>query len=183
MRISLYTLVLGLSLILLTPASLAEVVNINKADAATLQQHLKGIGPVKSKAIVDYRTKHGSYKSLDDLLEVPGVGPSLLEKNKKNLSLTRGVSKPSATQRSTSQKANSQSSTAHGDSKESTSKSKQTSTYSSKDTTKERRSTASSKSDTKDKKDSTTKKTKASKTTSNKPSTQRKSTSDSKEKK
>ncbi|MEN8129561.1 MAG: helix-hairpin-helix domain-containing protein [Pseudomonadota bacterium] len=96
MKAQLRYLILGLFLLFAAPALLAEVVNINKADAETLQQHLQGIGPVKSKAIVDYRKKHGAFKNLDELLKVEGMGPGILKKNKKNLSLTKGVSKTTA---------------------------------------------------------------------------------------
>ena len=48
-------------------------VNINTADAATLEQ-LKGIGPAKAKAIVDYRKQHGNFSSAADLAKVPGIG-------------------------------------------------------------------------------------------------------------
>lgn len=97
MKAKLQYLILGLFLLFAAPTLLAEVVNINKADAETLQQNLQGIGSVKSKAIVDYRKKHGTYKNLDELLKVEGIGPKTLEKNKKNLSLTKGVSKPTTT--------------------------------------------------------------------------------------
>lgn len=94
-----YLLILGLSLLLAVPAVFAEVVNINKVDVATLQQYIKGIDPVKSEAIVDYLKKHSSFKNLEELLKAEGVGPSLLEKNKRNLSLSKGVSKTSIAQK------------------------------------------------------------------------------------
>ena len=75
---------------------MAEVVNINKANAEALQQNLQGVGAVKSKSIVDYRKKNGPFKSLDDLKDVPGMGEELIKKNKKNMSTTRGLSKAKA---------------------------------------------------------------------------------------
>ncbi|MGN6083362.1 ComEA family DNA-binding protein [Trinickia sp.] len=52
----------------------AGPVDVNTADQATLQT-LKGIGPVKSKAIVDERTAHGPFKNADDLARrVTGLG-------------------------------------------------------------------------------------------------------------
>ncbi len=64
---------------------MADVVNINKADTAALQANLDGIGPVKAKAIVKYRKKHGSFKSVNDLGNVPGIGRETMLKNKKSV--------------------------------------------------------------------------------------------------
>lgn len=72
-------------------AAAAEVVNINKASAAAIQQNLVGIGPIKAEAIVSYRKKNGKFKSLDDLQNVTGLGPALIKKNKRYLSMTKGV--------------------------------------------------------------------------------------------
>ena len=47
-------------------------VNINTASEAEFEA-LKGIGPAKAKAIVDYRNQHGHFKSIDDLEKVSGV--------------------------------------------------------------------------------------------------------------
>jgi competence protein ComEA len=66
------------------------VVNLNKADANTLQYYLTGIGAVRSKAIIDYRSEHGAFKSVDDLLKVTGIGKATLSGIKSNLSLSRG---------------------------------------------------------------------------------------------
>jgi len=69
----------------------AEIVNLNKASAAAIQQNLVGIGPIKAEAIVSYRKKNGKFKSLDDLQNVTGIGPALVKKNKRYLSLSKGV--------------------------------------------------------------------------------------------
>jgi len=44
-------------------------VNINNASVSSLAK-VKGIGRKTAKAIVNYRTKNGAFKSLDDLLKV-----------------------------------------------------------------------------------------------------------------
>jgi len=72
-------------------ASAAELVNLNKATAAAIQQNLVGIGPIKAEAIVSYRKKNGKFKSLDDLQNVTGIGPALIKKNKRYLSLSKGA--------------------------------------------------------------------------------------------
>ncbi|MGH2788661.1 MAG: helix-hairpin-helix domain-containing protein [Actinomycetota bacterium] len=53
-------------------------VDINSADVVALEQ-IPGIGPVKAQAIVEYRTQIGSFESIDQLLEVTGIGPATLE--------------------------------------------------------------------------------------------------------
>ena len=55
-----------------------QPVDINTATAEELQQ-LMGIGPVLAQAIVDYREEHGPFESVDELLEVSGIGEAKLE--------------------------------------------------------------------------------------------------------
>ncbi|EJO93863.1 ComEA family DNA-binding protein [Ectopseudomonas hydrolytica] len=62
-------------------------INLNTADAATLQKELAGIGATKAQAIVAYREEHGNFASVDELLEVKGIGPATLEKNRDKLSV------------------------------------------------------------------------------------------------
>ena len=57
----------------------AEPININTATAEELDEMLPGIGPTKANTIILYREKHGPFKTLKDLDEVPGIGPKLLE--------------------------------------------------------------------------------------------------------
>ena len=59
--------------------SFAGPVNVNTADAETISAELKGIGLAKAQAIVDYRSKHGPFKSADDLTLVRGIGESTLD--------------------------------------------------------------------------------------------------------
>jgi competence protein ComEA len=61
-------------------------VELNTASEKELSQ-LKGIGATKAKEIVAYRQAHGCFKSLDELLQVKGIGEKTLEKNRANLSL------------------------------------------------------------------------------------------------
>ena len=62
-------------------------VNINTADAATLAEGLNGVGIKKAQAIVDYRKKHGAFKSINDLANVKGMSDKLIEKNKDVITL------------------------------------------------------------------------------------------------
>jgi competence protein ComEA len=59
--------------------------NLNKADAATLQRELSGIGEAKAKAIVAYRESNGPFASVDELLEVKGIGKAILDMNREKL--------------------------------------------------------------------------------------------------
>lgn len=70
------------------PASTASLapLNINVADATALQG-LRGIGAVKAQAIVDHRQAHGAFASVDELLEVKGIGKALLQRNRDRLSV------------------------------------------------------------------------------------------------
>ena len=60
-------------------------INLNGADASTLQRELSGIGEAKAKAIVAYRESNGSFASVDELLEVKGIGKAILDKNREKL--------------------------------------------------------------------------------------------------
>lgn len=68
-------------------ATQAATINLNTADAETLTRELAGIGKAKAKAIVDHRETYGPFSSVDDLLEVKGIGAAILEKNRAKLSL------------------------------------------------------------------------------------------------
>ena len=55
-----------------------EVINVNTADVYDLDR-LPGIGPAKAEAILAYREEHGPFQSVDQLLEVSGIGEVTLE--------------------------------------------------------------------------------------------------------
>lgn len=61
------------------PAMAADgKVNINTATVEELQT-LSGIGEVKAERIVAYRKNNGPFKSVEDLLNVPGIGQATLD--------------------------------------------------------------------------------------------------------
>ena len=72
---------------LIPMAALAGPVNVNKADAETIARELQGVGPSKARAIVEYREANGPFEAAEDLLKVKGIGPKVLEDNKKNILL------------------------------------------------------------------------------------------------
>ena len=63
-------------------AEQGERINLNTADAEMLQRELVGVGEAKAKAIVAYREANGEFASIDELLEVKGIGKAILEKNR-----------------------------------------------------------------------------------------------------
>jgi competence protein ComEA len=58
--------------------SSSNSVDINTADSAGLET-LPGIGPETAKKIIAYRDEHGPFTSIDQLLEVPGIGEKTLD--------------------------------------------------------------------------------------------------------
>ncbi|MET1161439.1 MAG: helix-hairpin-helix domain-containing protein [Pseudoxanthomonas sp.] len=91
---------IALSLLLVTSAYAADKVNINTADAAAIDAALLNVGPAKAQAIVDYRKANGTFKSLEELAMVKGIGLKTVEKNRDRIDLGRTPSaqgKPATT--------------------------------------------------------------------------------------
>lgn len=89
----------ALSLVLAGSAFAAEKVNINTADAATLDRVLVNVGPSKAEAIVAYRKQHGAFRSAEQLAQVDGIGLKTVEKNRDMIVVGGAVApaKPAAT--------------------------------------------------------------------------------------
>ena len=85
----LHTLIL--SLVLMGSAFAAEKVNVNTADAATLDRVLLNIGPSKAEAIVAHRKANGPFRSLEQLALVKGIGLKTVEKNRDRILLGGGA--------------------------------------------------------------------------------------------
>jgi competence protein ComEA len=60
-----------------TGAAAAGPVSLSSATAEELDT-LPGVGPVTAQKIVDYRTQHGAFHSVDELDAIPGIGPARL---------------------------------------------------------------------------------------------------------
>ncbi len=69
-------------------AAFAQI-NINTATKEQLDG-LKGIGPVKAQAIIDFRTKNGPFKTVDDLQKVTGIGAATMKDIRGDISVTGG---------------------------------------------------------------------------------------------
>lgn len=69
--------------------SAAEVsmININDADVDQLMLVLSGVGEAKAQAIVDWRNANGKFTSVEQLLEVRGIGAAILSKNSHRISI------------------------------------------------------------------------------------------------
>ncbi len=55
----------------------ASTINVNSASVDQLST-IKGLGPKKAQAIIDYRQQNGPFKSVSELGNVPGIGDKLL---------------------------------------------------------------------------------------------------------
>ena len=94
-KASLLASTLALSLLLATgvhaadkaPMRGVDKVNLNTADAETIDRVLLNIGAAKAQAIVAYRKEHGSFKSPEQLALVKGIGLKTVEKNRDRIVL------------------------------------------------------------------------------------------------
>lgn len=62
-----------------SPAGTPGVVDLNSADAATLDT-LPGIGPALADRIIAWREEHGGFRDVAELEEVSGIGPTVMER-------------------------------------------------------------------------------------------------------
>ena len=67
-----------------TSASVQQMmtININTATAEAISNALTGVGVTRADAVVAYREANGAFTSIDQLLNVKGVGEKILEKNR-----------------------------------------------------------------------------------------------------
>ncbi|NND47720.1 MAG: helix-hairpin-helix domain-containing protein [Woeseiaceae bacterium] len=79
---------LAIASLLLPWIALAGPVNVNTADAETISAELKGVGLSKARAIVEYRKKHGPFKTADDLSLVKGIGERTVEINRRDIQVS-----------------------------------------------------------------------------------------------
>jgi competence protein ComEA len=80
-------LLLALSMCLVIAGVAIAAVNINTATKEELTT-LQGIGEKRAQDIIDYRTKNGPFKSVDDVQKVPGIGPGTMKQIRSQLTTT-----------------------------------------------------------------------------------------------
>ncbi|MCP1104728.1 helix-hairpin-helix domain-containing protein [Serratia nevei] len=71
----------------MTKATEEVAVSINQATAEQLAAALSGVGLKKAEGIVRYREQNGPFTQVEQLQEVPGIGPALFEKNRSRLKM------------------------------------------------------------------------------------------------
>lgn len=64
-----------------------EMLNINQASAEQIADRLYGVGMNKAQKIVSYRLINGEFKAIEQLTEVKGIGPSIVERNRNIIQL------------------------------------------------------------------------------------------------
>jgi len=67
-----------------------EPVDINTANAESLAEAIDGVGIKKARDIVTYRQKNGPFESVDELIEVSGIGRQTVDGSRENLTVKNG---------------------------------------------------------------------------------------------
>jgi competence protein ComEA len=80
-------LLLAIFICLTTYGFAIAAVNINTATKKELTT-IQGIGEKRAQDIIDFRTKNGPFKSVDDLQKVPGIGPGTMKPIRSQLTTT-----------------------------------------------------------------------------------------------
>jgi competence protein ComEA len=90
-------LLIALVMCLIMVGIAAAAVNINTATKEELTS-LKGIGEKRAQDIINYRTKNGPFKTVDDLEKVPGIGPGIMKQIRPQITTTgkTSIDKPAA---------------------------------------------------------------------------------------
>jgi competence protein ComEA len=73
--VSVPTISSALPIIGVPTTSVTPLINLNSATSDQLDT-LPGVGPSTAKAIISYRNRKGPFRKVEDLLNVPGIGPS-----------------------------------------------------------------------------------------------------------
>jgi competence protein ComEA len=85
-----HTIIRFITVALLVAANVAlcaDAIDINQANAEQLASAIDGVGEARAAAIVDYRTEHGPFRSVDELSLVQGIGQATVENNRDRLTV------------------------------------------------------------------------------------------------
>ncbi len=63
------------------------LINLNTATEEELAENLNGIGPAIAKRIVDYRETHGGFASIEEIMNVKGIGEKIFERIKGDITV------------------------------------------------------------------------------------------------
>jgi comEA protein len=63
------------------------LVNLNTASEDELVENLTGVGPVMAKRIISYRETHGGFSSVDELMNIKGIGEKIFAKLKNDVTV------------------------------------------------------------------------------------------------
>ncbi len=66
----------------------AAPVDINTADADMLASAIDGVGEKKAATIVQYRETNGPFASVDELVNIKGIGAGTVDRNREKLTVT-----------------------------------------------------------------------------------------------
>jgi len=66
----------------------AGPVDINTADAGMLASAIDGVGEKKAATIVQYRETNGPFASVDELVNIKGIGTGTVDRNRQKLTVT-----------------------------------------------------------------------------------------------
>jgi competence protein ComEA len=81
------TILLALVMCFALAGAAMATVNINTATKEELVS-LKGIGEKRAQEIIDYRNKHGQFKTVEDLEKVQGIGPGIMKQIRSEVSVS-----------------------------------------------------------------------------------------------
>ena len=72
-----------------SPPAVSQVqsININTASPELLSEGLSGVGLAKAYRIVEHRESYGPFETIDELIEVKGVGESIIARNRDRIVL------------------------------------------------------------------------------------------------
>ncbi len=87
-------LLLSLFVLLAFSGFAHAAVDLNTATKEELES-VKGIGPVKAQAIIEYRKYNGSFRKVDDLQEIKGFGDKSVDKLRHEVTVSSTAANPS----------------------------------------------------------------------------------------